>query len=782
MPQWQHVPLKVPLFSVEELPIKEPAPLATYSIGEEISSSVPLAIAWSPPGLAKHRRCALAALTGNLVLSIWSAEGKPQEEASWNRRLVVNNALARYFLNTSSDEQRHTGSDLGEKLRLRTRIRAFAWAPAFPGSDSTGIIGTRLSYGQHIVAVSNDDNQVAFILIDSPTSTLGVGQSWGAEVLAHFSLTPNSENFFSEPAIFEDMISQQRQILHVSWSPWIVQGDSYRSVLVYATNNDVRARVVTYTTSSIGLGDEVIYPEIEVRYTGLMKWSPSIQTGGTLKLAIFSTSGLVCMTILIDDASIKERVTHNLDGRWDQITGAIWESSHHSTLRLHFSSLLSTLENPTAVLDASSGGLKTLPSPSWRDQIENNLVLFSVKNDLKGNSKAKVWGLTISPLEDFIVAYNSVHPSDMIEYGPPADRRGTIAISTLRQYSQLRVAFPRRSVSSEGVLYTIKKLAENTVEDTDQLPAFAQEVLEKLMQAYAPLSKPRWDNRNPATCVEPKNLPSLVRYFKQVAFFNPNTMRDRYTTLVSQACNTTSSKDIGRALIAYRLANALKELPSILSQSSFSAEILAQHRQLIVLINGITRPETRDMEPLSENDIENHRNDLHDDLVTTIDQIAPGLVLATDTCDFCSAPIHFTDFTSAVCTNGHQFPRCGLSLLAIQAPGITKYCGLCSTPYLSEGFVAAQEIETRPESGSGVDSVVEKSSATKISAHEVQNLGVHLQTDGEEEIRSPAIQVNDDATGRMTIEEEQMELPVTLARVLFLACDVCIYCGGKFVD
>ena len=29
--------------------------------------------------------------------------------------------------------------------------------------------------------------------------------------------------------------------------------------------------------------------------------------------------------------------------------------------------------------------------------------------------------------------------------------------------------------------------------------------------------------------------------------------------------------------------------------------------------------------------------------------------------------------------------------------------------------------------------------------------------------------------------QETRDLPVTLTRVLFLACDACIYCGGKFV-
>jgi len=97
IPQWQHVALKVPLFSTDELPLKEPAPMQSYSIGQEISNSSPTAIAWSPPGLAKHRKCALAVLTANLVLSMWATEGKPQDASSWNRRLIVNDALREYY-------------------------------------------------------------------------------------------------------------------------------------------------------------------------------------------------------------------------------------------------------------------------------------------------------------------------------------------------------------------------------------------------------------------------------------------------------------------------------------------------------------------------------------------------------------------------------------------------------------------------------------------------------------------------------------------------------------
>jgi len=80
--------LPVSWFNTDELSDKEPAPIKIYSIGEEISDSWPLVITWSPPGIAKHRRCALGVLTSNLALSIWAADGRVDIEGSWRRRLV----------------------------------------------------------------------------------------------------------------------------------------------------------------------------------------------------------------------------------------------------------------------------------------------------------------------------------------------------------------------------------------------------------------------------------------------------------------------------------------------------------------------------------------------------------------------------------------------------------------------------------------------------------------------------------------------------------------------
>ncbi|KZM23505.1 uncharacterized protein EKO05_0000232 [Ascochyta rabiei] len=746
VPQWQHVPLQVPWFSNDELPVKDTAPLPNYSIGEEISPSVPTAIAWSPSGLAKHRRCALAVLTSNLVLSIWSAEGKLQAESSWNRRLLLNDALADFFSNSVTAQTSRVASDAEEQTRLRTRIRAFTWAPALPSASNT--MGTQTSYGQEYLVIANDDNQLLFLGVDSPTSTLGLSQSWKATVLTHMSLELEEDCIFTGPLFFDDLMKQQRFISHVAWSPWLMQHDCYHSVVVYATNEEVRGRLVVHSNDRITLGAEVVYSGTSLRHSGPISWCPRIDEDGKLTLALFTNSGLVYLTISGNDASIVDEISHDLDGRWDQVSGAVWDYEKLPSPRLHFSSLLSTVQSPTAVLEKSSGALASVKAPNWKEKIENNLVLFSVKNDLKGHSKTKVWGLTPSPLGDFIAVCNSLHPSDSIEYGPPADRRGTVALSTLRQYSKIRESFPLRNTTAEGILFSLKKLVENTVEDADQIPAFAEEAVDKLVQAYGPIAV---SEDVASTTIGTSDLKELVKIFKTITLFDENTLRDRYSVLVSYACNDISSNELPRSLISYRLATALQRLPSTLSQTSFSAEILLQHKQLVVLINdllfsdGVAKAATEaadgqrglvETEEVAEElasgtdggamdtdtTPENTAPSSHDQAIGTNGLGLDSAVAVSDYCDFCSAPIPFADLTIATCMNGHQFPRCGISLLAIQAPGITKYCGICSTPFLSEEFVQAQEVQ-----------------------------------------------------------EEMPEPPVTLSRVLFQACDVCIYCGGKFI-
>jgi len=70
-------------------------------------------------------------------------------------------------------------------------------------------------------------------------------------------------------------------------------------------------------------------------------------------------------------------------------------------------------------------------------------------------------------------------------------------------------------------------------------------------------------------------------------------------------------------------------------------------------------------------------------------QILSGLrpdsgLLGEDLCDICGSQIPVTATTAiALCSLGHPFSRCSLSLLSIQEPGISKYCEVCGRPFLN---------------------------------------------------------------------------------------------------
>ena len=78
-------------------------------------------------------------------------------------------------------------------------------------------------------------------------------------------------------------------------------------------------------------------------------------------------------------------------------------------------------------------------------------------------------------------------------------------------------------------------------------------------------------------------------------------------------------------------------------------------------------------------------------------------------------------------------------MVAIQIPGISKFCSICSQQYLRD----EQSIAFQPVTDSHADA-------------------------SEDE--------------RSIITEEDGLLKISFAQLLFAACDACIYCGGKFLD
>ena len=179
------------------------------SIGEEQSESRVLALTWSPEGLAKHKRCALAVLTTNLLLHVWASPTDPATEKSWRRVLVVNDAMEAYF--QSRPQPRRADQDQ-PSVRRQKRIRAASWAPR-PASE-LGI--DAWSTTSALLAVLNDSSQI--VLLEVSYESIDTLET-SATVFTHFQLPQQPDH---EP---------NGDLEEIIWSAWRQNGHGGSTII-----------------------------------------------------------------------------------------------------------------------------------------------------------------------------------------------------------------------------------------------------------------------------------------------------------------------------------------------------------------------------------------------------------------------------------------------------------------------------------------------------------------------------------------------------------------------
>jgi hypothetical protein len=395
----------------------------------------------------------------------------------------------------------------------------------------------------------------------------------------------------------------------------------------------------------------------------------------------------------------------------------------------------------------------------------------------------------------------------MIEYGTPSDRQTTLSISDMWARND-DVTFPARAVSAEGIYYTIRRWIEKEVESAEELPSLKAEVHQKLIATYPSPQHPETTRSPRNASIDSKDLNILLEDFKEKVVLDANTLKDRYEVLASTICTPSDLNELPKTLIAFRLAKALQTLPAFLSNDHpFSKSILEMSRQAINVVNDLIS----DTDPDAEGE--------DDPMVQASTHPIPPRCLdtATETCTFCSSPIPFENLWTAYCTKGHEFIRCGLSFLTIQGPKCTKKCGICDTLFFTDEYVAGDGVlQVEAESSEmSVDGDAEQEQDTEMGdaggEAGTANSPIEVAEDGEEpsvdtDPAEPADQIEEVDSVQPSVEQNiqiassdpdpasapapsskpirkvrKKQIPVNLARVLFLGCDVCIYCGGKFV-
>lgn len=198
---WLDVKFCASQFNYREWPSVSPARFQDFSVGEEQSESHVSALAWSPPGIMKHDRCALAVLTSNLLLSIWLATTDVANVGSWRRVCVVNRSIQSYL-----ECENPNLDDNADSLRRRGRVRAATWAPAYPdrsrygGEDQNDPVG--------LLAILNDNAEVILLKLSRQTETQ-IDPS--VEALSRVSFAPESSKALDQTAISD----------RIEWHPWL---------------------------------------------------------------------------------------------------------------------------------------------------------------------------------------------------------------------------------------------------------------------------------------------------------------------------------------------------------------------------------------------------------------------------------------------------------------------------------------------------------------------------------------------------------------------------------
>ncbi|KAK8236581.1 transcription factor IIIC subunit delta N-term-domain-containing protein [Phyllosticta capitalensis] len=680
---WHNVHIKTNLFTETEVPTIDPLGFRAVSFGEELSTSDVIALAWSPPGLAKHSKCALVVLTSNLTLSLWASDSDFKNARSWKRLLIFNHSLERHWQKLDRDDE-HTVGGLEWEVRRRTRrrIRSFAWSPRVRPQTalSQSVKDSQLPMSGFFLAVCNDANDVAILRVQSPFDFFSTTISrWSAHVVAQCSVGPRIKLELDPPfTLFDEHMDEQRHASNIAWSPWSLDDrDNAESLLAYTTNKSIHIRRVSMAAYShnISISPEDVFVDDSVgtRTAHFVQWAPKMQNQAA-QLVVFSQKGLFCYDILFKDQFRVNMSKHNLDDRWDMVTGCAFNKLSSRELEIQFVSQLPTFSTPTTALRIPiKDDHQSNPSPFLRSLAESK-ALFGAENELGDAVLTKAWGLCPSPMGDLVASAVSFHPSDMVEYTISAASRTEIGIHPFRD-NQGAFSMPKHAgvcpiddLSAETILFSAKSWLEENMEARAEESSARQTIMDQLAKtlglddssAATPYAELVLSGRKNLSLQDER---SLVQELRRHIYLDHDQIQRRYGRLLTHFFNPKQRNQHDDAPTILHLINqVLSMLKAHYVDSTTSQKIRSVYAEMRTWL---ADPETDNAQ----------------------DAAATSEATYVEQCEICDENIKFESFDWARCSQGHEFVRCALTFLAIQAPGISKLCGICGKRFLSEQHV-----------------------------------------------------------------------------------------------
>ncbi|KAI9780963.1 MAG: putative zinc transporter msc2 [Geoglossum umbratile] len=431
--QWELSSFKASDFSEEAQEFGH-AGFDIFSIGEEQSAASVSCISWSPPGIARYRRCILAVLSTTHILSLFESPSSGLLFGGWRRVLVVNTAVKDYFGSLQK------GDDGPRFPRLRRRIRAFGWSfeSRFDRKDD----GTT---SQFFLALANEYNEIIFarICFDG-YHPARPGGTWSAQITGHMQVHPADTVGMRFESSLPTRLS--RFVNNLSWSPWYETKNGRNEAFVaYSTRGELKVMNVSVTAPECQLGERagrnnfgfqigdqgvtVTSAFSEKYHISPLAWYEKVWNE-RLILAFAAPGSIQVASVmpgLVHHHSItklpQEAITvkEYPNKYWDSVTGIALrvDPNNSEVLTIHIVTQLShtfilRYSFPEANLYASAPPAEN--DKSWAQAISSHLASFDSRHNLGGLALAKTWGLARSPMGGFIAVCFTLHPKGMIEY------------------------------------------------------------------------------------------------------------------------------------------------------------------------------------------------------------------------------------------------------------------------------------------------------------------------------------------------------------------------------
>ncbi|KAI9663305.1 MAG: hypothetical protein M1831_002589 [Alyxoria varia] len=698
--RWHRVRLQVNRFKPEEVPYINPLSFRAFSFGEEQSFSHVVSLAWSPAGVAKHGRCALAILTANHVLSIWAPLGDVRTNRGWKRVLVVNHFFKQFWggsIDADSPTVNYTPGQNGvsqneanessmgemddeyspeeteeEYRRLRSRIRSFCWSPRFPGQAK--VHDNRENRIDHqYLAISNDLGEI-FVLEIKPSHlrSQSSSSSWSSTIKADRDIC----NLAHDPIPFDQFndspLEATNCALNLSWSSFLhadgVDDKGTASILAYTLGSRLHLAIIRSFVHEQQISMEFSQEKQDFahEYVGPIAWTYDVEMDA-IHLLAFTTEEAHCISL--PSAPLRAGAPNvMLSARqrgdcWYPIAGHCFTKRDGTNANcLHF------------VNSFSTGSLKTQHGQSWpfletsdtfettwSEAIMQQRLLFDSEHDIDEKIATRIYGMASSPLGDCIAMCISLHPSELPEHRNSRGQSVQLLLSYENEsleplLTSLRSMSGLNDPTYEALMFGAQRFLSDAPVENPQAGAAK---LKLVLNSKAPKLRPNGTKAVGKRNSRARKEDLLNNLGPRLGGFDGFSRRVIHVFAPEESRDLRRQQDTFDEAVAFRMTSDILALPrEDLRWTDLTQSILKLYEKCQELVTPQTRNSRKSKKSTDGKSFED--------------------------CIVCGAPLPFTAMNWARCENEHQFSRCSLTFIAIQEPGVSRFCGICDRQYLNE--------------------------------------------------------------------------------------------------